>query len=67
MVKNWKAMIKFKTEADAIEWVAKNIPFVIRPIRKVKYPLISPFTSYHSMNEVCKCLGENLFKLQNNE
>jgi hypothetical protein len=50
-------------ERECIEWVMNNMPFAVKPIKKAKTELIYPYTSYHSQQQVARCIGEQLFKL----
>jgi hypothetical protein len=58
-------MPKIKSEQDAITWVARRLPIMIKPLRKSKYRLVNPFTSHNAFNLVADGLGKELWKLLN--
>jgi hypothetical protein len=56
----------FKTEQDAIIWIAENIPFAVKPKKKSKHKLIYSFSSGNAQQQVIEHLGKELYKLQEN-
>lgn len=56
-----------KTEEDAKEWIALNIPIAIKPIREAKTTYVEPFKSQNAFNTVVDSLGAKLFKELNKD
>jgi len=54
----------FKTEKEAIKWVLHNTPIMVKSVRKCRTKLVFPFRGKSAMNDVCECLGRELFKKQ---
>jgi hypothetical protein len=55
-------MNPFSTEQEAIDWVRENIPILIKPTKKGKYPLRSPFSSGNAFRQITEHLGKRLFE-----
>jgi len=56
----------FKSEGEALQWLLSNTPLAIKPKKKAKTMLVSPFTSFNAFEEVCKHLAKELYKHQEN-
>jgi len=51
-----------KTEQEILDWLHLNMPFAIKPKSKnAKTSIVSPFTSRHAFEEVCKHLANKLY------
>jgi hypothetical protein len=56
---------KISCEQDAITWVSRHLPILIKPSRKSKYPAIHPFISFNAFSQTAEHLGKKLWKLIN--
>jgi hypothetical protein len=54
----------FKSEQEAIAWVASNIALAIQPKNKTKTMYIFPYISHYAHQVVVEGLGKELFKHQ---
>jgi ABC-type uncharacterized transport system involved in gliding motility auxiliary subunit len=56
----------FKSEEDAIAWVASNIALAIKHKKKTDYVIkfVNPFTSANAHKQVVEHLGKQLYKHQ---
>jgi len=54
----------FKTEEEAVKWIANNVPFAVKPKKIAKTKFIYPFATYHAHDQVVNSLGKSLFKYQ---
>ena len=53
---------RFSSEGEILQWLYLNTPFAIKPKSKhAKTLLVSPFTSNHAFEEVCKNLANKLY------
>ena len=53
---------RVSSEGEILQWMYLNMPFAIKPKSKnAKTLLVSPFTSNHAFEEVCKHLANKLY------
>jgi len=60
-------MTKFKSEEELKVWIARNIPFAVRPTKRSKYPMVPAFATAHAQQQVINHLTEALWTKLNED